>query len=75
MASNSVGAVSVNCFFQSLIWLGRVAGAMQFIPLADSGQRVLFFEDFKHDFELEVSGKLALGLAFHTSLNLTRYLT
>ena len=48
---------------------------MQFVPLADSGQRVLLFEDFEHNFELEVSGKLALGLAFHTGLNLTRYPT
>ena len=43
------------------------------MPLADGGQGVLLLEDFKDNFKLEIGGELALGLAFHTGLNLARY--
>lgn len=63
----------MNCFFQSLIWLGRVAGAMEFVSLTNHRQGVLLFKDFEDDFELELWGKLTFAFAFHTGLKLARY--
>ena len=65
----------MNCFFQSLIWLGRVAGAMEFMPFADDRQCILLFEDLKDHSELKVSSEFSFALAFHTGLNLARYPT
>ena len=44
---------------------------MELVAFADSGQGVLFFEDF----QFELSGELALGPACHTGLKLARYPT
>ena len=62
------------CVHELFFPIADLAG-VQFVAFTDDGQCVLLFEDFQHNFELEVGGKFALGLAFHTGLNLARYPT
>ena len=62
------------CVHELFFPIADLAG-VQFVAFTDDGQCILLFEDFQHNFELEVGGKFALGLAFHTGLNLARYPT
>ena len=45
--------------------LGRVAGAMKLVTLADDSQRFFLFEDFQHHFEFKLGGEFALTFAVH----------